>query len=607
MTNNCNRVNRRKILQLAGLGLGTAVLSNCSSSSKKEEGVAVANAHQTFRRGPTSDDDNPIDRTFGEIAPLKFTGDEPDHSHQILWDVQGFLANIGGKVPDPTEKAPVVVIGGGMSGLFSAYRLKKFLPIVLERADRFGGVSRGESWRGIDYSIGAAYLGAPEEGSPLDQLFKELDLNRLVKMAPEDEPVSYKGKVFNHFFKGDTDPNVASQGAILEKYFVDVLESKNGRVYPEMPPENDAQLAAVKELDKLNFRDHIKKVLGSDTVHPHLDTWFEHYSWSTFGASYREISAAIGVNQMAAEFGKVAVLPGGNSAIAEALLRKLKKTVGSERIRARAVVFQVKVVDDGVWVSYERDGQVKTILAESVIFACPKYVISRVLQGLEPERARVIRRLRYNSYLVANVLLNQKVPSNFYDLYLLGDGKINGRDIQGSSDEDRCTDVVNATYAKEDGKSGILTLYRPFPYLNGRAQIYSGGAYLKYRKELIDQIENDILPSLGIPATAVAGIRMTRWGHPMPVAQPGLIQNGSADLLQKPIVDKIYFVNQDNWLNPCIETAFGEAQKWAPLLEKALEERRLAKQKQATKTDSGATPDASDEAPKPAAPESPKK
>ncbi len=601
MTDNFNRMDRRQILQLAGLGLGTAVLSNCSSPSKKADGIAVSNAHQTFRRAPTSEDDAPIDRTFGDIAPLKFTGDEPDHSHQILWDVQGFLASVGGKVPEPTEKAPVVVIGGGMSGLFSAYRLKKYIPIVLERAERFGGVSRGESWRGIDYSIGAAYLGAPQEGTPLDELMKELDLTRFMKTAPEEEPVVYKGKIFSHFLKGDTDAAVASQGAILERYFTDVLQGKNGRIYPEMPPTGDTQTAAVKALDKLSFREHIKNVLGTDTIHPHLDTWFEHYSWSTFGASYREVRAAVGVNQVAAEFGKIAVLPGGNSAIADALLRKLKKAVGSDRVRARSLVFQVKVVEDGVWVTYERDGQVKTILAESVIFACPKYVIGRIFQNLEPEREKIIRRLRYNAYLVANVLLNQKVPPNFYDLYLLGDGKINGKDIQASSDEDRCTDVVNATYAKDDGKNGVLTLYRPFPYLNGRAQIYSGSAYLKYRKEFIEQIENEILPTLGIPATSIAGIRMSRWGHPMPVAQPGLISNGSAELLQKPIANKVYFVNQDNWLNPCIETAFGEAERWAPILEKALEERRLEKQKQSEKMAEGAK----SEVPKSAAPSAP--
>jgi hypothetical protein len=176
---------------------------------------------------------------------------------------------------------------------------------------------------------------------------------------------------------------------------------------------------------------------------------------------------------------------------------------------------------------------------------------------------------------VANVLLNHKLPRDFYDLYLLGDGKINGLDIQASAEKDRVTDVVNATYAKMDASSGILTLYRPIPYLGGRALIYSSGAYLKFRKDFIDQIEREILPTLGIPTTAMAGLRLSRWGHPMPVAQPGLLASGQAEILHKPIDKKIFFVNQDNWLNPCFETAFSEAQRWAPILVEGIEERRL--------------------------------
>lgn len=581
-------LDRRNMLKLTGLGLGSVVLNQCSSAPKKEEeGLKIESTHQTFRKTQTSEDDGPIDRTLGEIAPMKFSGDDPDHTHQILWDTQGFLSGVGGRVPDPTEKAPVVIVGGGMSGLMSAYKLKKYIPIVLERADRFGGFSRGESWRGLDYSIGAAYMSKPADGSPLDNLLKELELQRLIKPIADERPVCFKGKLFQHFLKGDTDPALAAQGGAIERYFTEVVENKNGKVYPEIPPQNEAQSNAIKELDKMNFREHIKKVLATDTIHPQIDTWFEHYCWSTMGCSFREMSAAVGVNLMAADFGPTITFPGGNSAIAEALLRKIKKAVGPDRIRSRAVVFQVKLVGDAVWVTYEKDGHVKTIEAESVIIASPKYVVRRILADIEPEREKVIRKIRYNSYVVANVLLNQKVPGNYYDVYLLGDGKINGKDIQASSEEDRCTDLINGTFAKEDGKNGILTFYRPLPYLGGRAQLFSSGSYLKYRKELIQQLETEVLPALGIPATAVSGIRLSRWGHPMAVPQPGIFSKGHVEWLHKPIANKIYFVNQDNWLNPCIETIFGEMNKWAPVLEKSLEERRLAKQKQSTNAGPG--------------------
>ncbi len=577
---------RRTLLKMGALGAGSFILNSCSTL-KKEEGIDVESSSnasnapaKVFRPPSVIEDDGPIDRNFGEIAPLRYSGEDPERSHQILWNVSSVLAGTGGAVPEPTETNPVVIIGGGMSGLMSAYQMKKYVPIVLESSDRFGGHSRGESWRGIDYSIGAAYVTAPKEGSPLDQLYRDLDLYRRMKAAPEREPVVLKGKLIQNFFKGETSPEVEAQSAILDKYFTDVLGNRNGEVFPVLPPENEAQLKLVKELDRLSFRDHIKKVLVADSIHPHLETWFEHYCWSVFGCSFRELSAAIGVNQLAGEFGKILVPPGGNAFIAENLLMRLKKNIGSDRLRARSVVFQVKSMDNGVWVTYERDGQMKTILAEAVVFACPKFVVRKIFHDLEPEREKAIRRIRYNSYLVANVFLNQRQPEGFYDLYLLSEGKVDPRDIQASSERHRVTDVINGTYVKSDGKNGILTLYRPFPYLAGRAQVYSSGSFFKYRKEVIDQLENEILPALGIPKTAVSGIRLARWGHPLPVALTGMIRNGTMEALHKPFKDKIYFINQDNWLNPCIEQAFGEVMKWTPQLVKVLEQRRLEKVKQ---------------------------
>jgi len=604
-----NRIPRRTVLKLATISAGSALLQACAGSKRKSvENTLTPSDTKTsapikaLHSTPINNEDTgPIDRNYGEIAPLKYSGEDPDRSHQILWDIPGFVSSAGAKIPDPSEKAPVVIVGGGMSGLISGYHLKKYLPIILESADRFGGNSRGESWRGIDYSIGAAYLCAPEEGTPLDKFYKELDIYRRVKSAPEDEPILFNGKMKPYFLKGDTDPAVATQGAILEKYFSDVLNEKNGKVFPELPPTTEAQKKIVKELDAVSFRDHIRKtVLASDTIHPHLDTWLEHYCWSVFGSSYRELSAAVGVNQFAGEFGKILVPPGGNSFVAEQLYSKLKKEIGNDRLRSHAMVFQVKTVDDGVWVTYERDGEVKTILAETVIFACPKYVVRKIFTDLEPGREKAIRRIRYNSYLVANVLLNQKVPDGFYDLYLLADGKVDGKDIQGTAERHRATDAINGSYAHVYGvnatnksgssgnntnHSGVLTLYRAFPYLAGKAQVLSTGSYFKFRKEFIDQVENEILPGLGISKTAVVGLRIARWGHPLPVAQPGMINSGLVESLSKPYKSKVYFANQDNWLNPCIEQAFNEAHHWSGEVEKYLEAKRLEKTKQSIGAD----------------------
>src|SRR4051812_897795 len=79
---------------------------------------------------------SPIDRTIALVSQDGFSGDQPQaRAHPVLWskpsrDEIAFA---------PSEKAPLVIIGGGMSGLITAYLLRAHRPIVLEQASQLGG------------------------------------------------------------------------------------------------------------------------------------------------------------------------------------------------------------------------------------------------------------------------------------------------------------------------------------------------------------------------------------------------------------------------------------------------------------------------------------
>jgi protoporphyrinogen oxidase len=59
------------------------------------------------------------------------------------------------KLVKPTTR--VIKSFVGLSGLITAYPLRKFKPIILEQSPRFGGNAKGQSGRGLEYSIGAAF------------------------------------------------------------------------------------------------------------------------------------------------------------------------------------------------------------------------------------------------------------------------------------------------------------------------------------------------------------------------------------------------------------------------------------------------------------------
>ena len=78
-----------------------------------------------------------------------------------------------------------------------------------------------------------------------------------------------------------------------------------------------------------------------------------------------------------------------------------------------------------------------------------------------------------------------------------------------------------------------------------------------------------VLPQLGLKKEQLKGLRLTRWGHPLPVSSPKLLSEGVVDHLRAPIGDQIYFAQQDNWALPAIETAMSEALWVAQLIKTA--------------------------------------
>lgn len=532
-------ISRRRAIQVLGVAGISAYLPGCTSIFRKEEGRLIDRSLGSI---------SPVNRSLDDHAPAVFAGDAPDHAHWAFRKATHLVSStLAAKKSPPREKAPVVVVGGGMSGLFTTYLLRAQRPILLEQADRFGGNSKAESWKGTDYPIGAAYFVEPEAGSKAEALYKELGLDSLCTVKKEEDPVLLNGKLYRRFWEGETDPAHAEQFKQISRYFTEIYNETNDRVYPDIPIVDEEKRAYVEKLDQETFQAHLEKVAGGK-VHPHIQAAIDHYCSSTFAAKSSEISAAAGLNAYAAEFGNMWVAPGGNAGVAERILERLSASLPSRSLRAKSLVFSVEVVSDGVMVSYlDREGNVHTIQAQKVVMACPKFVARHLLKGIEPERAQAISKLRYRSYLVANVLLRTKLPRSFYDLYMV--------------DASQATDTILADFASPKGEGTVLTLYRGFPQDGVRPILEAPSAYDRYRSEFENQIAREVLPALGVASSSIVDIRMARWGHPMPLAEPGLISGGVIDQIRKPFRDRVFFVEQDNWMFPAFETGLEEAIK----------------------------------------------
>lgn len=552
---------RREALKYLGaVGSGSLLyLSGCSSSKNKNNN----NYDKNFSHDLSQI--SPINRFRDLQTERSFSGDQPTNAHQILWDKDAFITSKGG-LPDVSEKAKVVIIGGGMSGMISAYELRHLNPIVLEQAPRFGGNSKGESWQGLHYSIGAAYFSKPSVGGRLDQLLKEVGAYDIITPKHDDYAVLLNDKLYERFLAGTTKESLA-QFHTLRKYLHSLYRSENGYVYPELPVEDIADRDYINILDSKSFHDHIKAHLGG-FIHPHLETIIEYYCWSSFAGSSKEISAAAGLNFYSGETGDICVAQGGNSGILEKILFKLAASVPHQNLRPKNIVFDVNHKENGVEVSYaDYQGNVTTILADYVIMACPKFIVNKLLNNIEDIRVEAINQLKYRSFLICNVLLKKKPKLNYYDVYFIGNGKVDMKNTKAAAEKQLATDMAIANFSDHDENLSVLSLYCAIPYDGARAKLLAEDSYKKYEEKFLAQAKTLLAP-LGYEEKDLVDIRLTRWGHPLPLAQKGLFAKGIVDKVHKPFGERILFAEQDNWMVPALETCAAEAFRASDFLKK---------------------------------------
>ena len=80
----------------------------------------------------------------------------------------------------------------------------------------------------------------------------------------------------------------------------------------------------------------------------------------------------------------------------------------------------------------------------------------------------------------------------------------------------------------------------------------------------------DIFSALKIPYSNLEDIRLARWGHALPLAARGLIADGTLETASRPVANRIFFAQQDNWANPCAEMAMATARHAAAAVRRVL-------------------------------------
>lgn len=510
------------------------------------------------RAALTCDDPSPFSLVANPNDATDFIGDPPSRGHEILWDKKKYLASRGG-IPPVTESAPVVVVGGGAAGLMAAYALRDLQPVLLEQGAQFGGNAKAERWGDVEYALGSAYISRPEKGSATDMMLEELGLSGRSRpeYPREEEAVLVRGKMFRPLWQGATDPARAREFTRVRDRLLAIVETE----YPAIPARTAAEAGRLRELDRMSFAEWVSRDLGP--VHPHLEELFHEYCWDAMGGAFDEVSAAQALNFITADLNGVIAFPGGNAAITEALYRKLRSALPGRNLRHGSFVIDVEPESGGggVRVTYETpDGGLKSIHAKACIVTSPKFIAKALVSGMPDGQQEAISKLEYRAFLVANVLFDAKIPPSSFGMFHLREDVPRGPDETARAASARAyTSVVFADWAASHQSSrSVLTLYKPFPYKAGRSELSKPDAYREAKARFEKEIP-ELLRSLRMHARPIAGLRILRMAHAMPVAAKGLIADGTLELAAAPVAGRIFLAQQDNWANPCVETALTAA------------------------------------------------
>lgn len=500
-------------------------------------------------------DVSPLERLgrFGGSSVVE--GDTHDEAHEIFWNKDGYIQRKGG-IPEASEEYDVVIVGGGIAGLTCAYFLRGKKILLIEGNPRLGGNSKSQSVGRNYVSQGAAYITIPDDGDEIDTFLRRLNLkNKFRQVEHNDEAITLGGKFVSGFWEGASDPDRADEFKRAHEKFAEIYEHR----YPEIPVWDDSSSGRsyFNSLDRMSFTSWLKRELG--TIHPHIMEYITLYCWSSFGASPDEISAAQGLNFLTCDLAGTLVLPGGNGLISEALYQELRRR-SDVTILTRAFCVDVTSNNNEVQVCFkESDHKLKTVKASQCIFTGPKLVAKKIISTIPSQQLKAMDGINYRAYLVGNVFLKKKVPSQGYDIFTL-DGKIPS-DGYNESKNRVFADVVFADWAlKDSAQKSILTLYMPLPYDMAQQYLFVDTLYQKY----VDRIKKRIAPFLeanGLTVNDIEGIRLVRYGHALPVAEVNGVSSGLFEKANQSIDGRIHFANQDNWGNPCFETSFGAALK----------------------------------------------
>jgi len=439
---------------------------------------------------------------FTAAEPARHLGGEGNKlCHQVR---DGFSF----KFPKASAEHEIAIIGGGPSGLVSAYRLRNTDFVLLEKEPRLGGNAISEQWRGCWYSTGAAY----QMDDGIEALCREIGM-----------PI-YRIR--------SVDSAIINDQVVPEFWGAGMARS----LYPDSVKKNWARFFTdMKALDTPANADKLDNMTFAELLRPYgeeIKLFFDNFGPNNWGGNAENTSALIGAQSVSWGGGLLPdrfTWPGGLGRISLALEEQLQKSAPG-RIHKNATVLQVEQRAGKVYVSYSENGEVKTLAARAAIIACPKFIAKRLIKGLDAAHFEAFSQMRYQPYVVVNVCFDRVIYNGSYDTNIPFPSPIVDFNV---------ADWVINRDNKEVKRPTVLTCYVPRPE-SERSKILDDSYVLDLGDEVVTHLDKWFPGS----RAAVEEVHIYRRGHPMYVSAPGVLTRVAPKI--RPPLGNLFFAHSDS-------------------------------------------------------------
>ncbi|KXX72320.1 NAD(P)-binding protein [Flammeovirga sp. SJP92] len=464
-------------------------------------------------------------------------------------DKVGHLVYQSKSFPKETAgKTKTIIIGGGVAGLTSAYRLREKDFLLFELSDRFGGSSSSETHGSTVFAQGAHYdMTYPEKfGGNVMQLLEELDItekNGAFYQFKEKEYIIPESFLTTSKYKGEYYNEVLFSTDETKKFY-DLIQPFYSKI--TLPSRLSAE--ETKVLNKIDFKTWLLE--QGINLTEQLVTGLNYHLIDDFGAGIEKVSAFAGIAYYAVrpEFGECCATfspPEGNYYF----INKFLKHIPSEKLKENHLVtsiekkegqFEITVVDVA-------EKKIKVHHAEEVIYAGQKHSLKYILKGKQP----ALSNLEQAPWMVVNILLKEGNTIPF--------GAWQNEDL---SNESEFMGFVDSTTQTSKGDR-VLTAY----YCFASSDKHQLTKVPELRKEIVAQTCQNISSFFNLKdeelISQIEKVYINLMGHAMPIPIPDYLFN---DLNDNREHEKLVYAGVDNGRLPFLTEAIDSGLKAVELL-----------------------------------------